>query len=230
MHKALVIFFLCAASLGANISDAQWEKFEKTILVNKRTSIDGWCNQDQALTIARFMKKHLPSTCIEIGPFYGATSYNILKCMALLKHGHLYAIDAWNGELAAKGLERDDPNYQWWQNCDMHKAYASFLTMLKINRLSKYCTVVRKDSALAHRDFKDGSIDFIFIDGNFSKSGSYEDVKNYYPKVAPGGFIMLNNANFPSKIRAVAFLMNNCNWVREFSIENSMILFQKKPL
>ena len=49
--------------------------------------------------------------------------------------------------------------------------------------------MVRKKSSDAVEMFEDNSIDFLFVDGNHEYEYVLEDLRNYYPKVKPGGII-----------------------------------------
>jgi len=44
-----------------------------------------------------------------------------------------------------------------------------------------------KTSLEASKDFEDGSLDFVFIDGNHSFESAYNDIVTWYPKVKTGG-------------------------------------------
>ena len=49
--------------------------------------------------------------------------------------------------------------------------------------------VFAEDSKTAHRHFAEGSLDFVFIDGDHSYEGVKLDILNFLPKVRPGGLI-----------------------------------------
>ena len=50
--------------------------------------------------------------------------------------------------------------------------------------------LIRKKSSVAHIDFKDNSIDAIYIDGNHTYEAVIEDIKYWTPKVKKGGLII----------------------------------------
>lgn len=57
-------------------------------------------------------------------------------------------------------------------------------------RLAPYdCELVRKFSVDAARDFKDGSLDFVYIDGNHSLLHVVQDLWYWVPKVRSGGIV-----------------------------------------
>jgi len=48
---------------------------------------------------------------------------------------------------------------------------------------------IRKSSTEAPKDFKDNSLDFVYIDANHIKKYVIADIKAWFPKVKPGGLI-----------------------------------------
>ena len=46
---------------------------------------------------------------------------------------------------------------------------------------------IRKDSSLAAADYEDGSVDFVFIDGDHSYEGCKKDILAWLPKMKPNG-------------------------------------------
>jgi len=49
------------------------------------------------------------------------------------------------------------------------------------------------DSLKEHSDFKDGEIDLLFIDGDHRYEYARQDYELWYPKVKPGGLILLDD-------------------------------------
>jgi hypothetical protein len=65
--------------------------------------------------------------------------------------------------------------------------------------------MIRKPSIEAAADFKDESMDFIFVDGDHSYEGTLADCIAYYPKLKKGGFFCGHDYN---SIKAVADAVN----------------------
>lgn len=89
---------------------------------------------------------------------------------------HLYAVDAWT---AYRGYR---------EHVSQDKLEEFYLgTML---RMAPYhCDVIRKFSVEASRDFKNGSLDFVYIDANHDFGHVVEDLVAWLPKVRSGGII-----------------------------------------
>lgn len=49
--------------------------------------------------------------------------------------------------------------------------------------------LIRKSSVEASKDFKDGSLDFVFIDAGHTYEEVKEDIEAWYPKVRKGGIV-----------------------------------------
>lgn len=109
----------------------------------------------------------------EIGVYRGA--FTKLFCEKGLK---MYAIDPWMAYLGA-GRSENKKDKQ-----DVNFEYAK-----KQLSPSPDCTLIRKTSMQALEDFKDGSLDFVYIDGDHRFRYIAEDLSGWYAKVRSGGVI-----------------------------------------
>jgi predicted O-methyltransferase YrrM len=109
----------------------------------------------------------------EIGTERGIYSEVLLKANPKLT---LYCVDPWKA----------------------YKEYREHTTQSKIDeiykeaieRLKPYnCCIIRKFSDKAYQDFPDGSLDFVYIDGNHDFTHVSEDLRNWTPKVRSGGIV-----------------------------------------
>jgi len=191
---------------------------------------NSWCSQEKAKLIMEIIIFERLTMCVEVGTFMGSSALPILVSLEYLKNGHAYLIDAWSNQEAVKGLSPDDQNAIWWSTLDMNAIKNHLLHMLGHWHLDSYCTVIHETSeqAVSHVD----SIDFLHLDGNFSKDGAHLDSKLYVPKVRSGGYILLSNVlvtanQEPTKMKALWPLFETCDIVSE--IENgNVLLFRKK--
>jgi hypothetical protein len=122
--------------------------------------------------LAEFFKERGYKVGAEIGVLRG--EYTETFCKAGLK---MFAIDPWigliDGMVVEGGQDRQDRNYA-----------------RSLLRLSPYdCTIIRKTSMDALKDFKDESLDFIYIDGNHTFPFAANDIFEWAKKVKPGGVI-----------------------------------------
>lgn len=110
-----------------------------------------------------------------------------------------------------------------------------------INKLKKYAnfSVIRKTSMDALADFKDGSLDFVYIDGDHRFEYVAEDIVNWSRKVRTGGIV--SGHDYKCTDPAVDKLLISKKlhlqvgaivdaYVRAFGIENFYALGRSKPL
>lgn len=127
----------------------------------------------------------------EIGVWKGAFSALLLQRNPQL---HLLCVDPWVSYPAWRDGKNnlDDPNAARIMEQSYQTACAA---------LAPYtCTIVRKKSAEAAVDVPDGSLDFVYIDGNHVYEAVTEDLTLWTPKVKPGGVICGHDyRRFPNK-------------------------------
>jgi hypothetical protein len=115
-------------------------------------------------------------TGAEIGVLKGKYSERLLRGIDGLK---LFCIDPW---------EVYD-NYIECHNKEAQTLYDSFFEETKERLKGKNVEIIRKFSLDAVKDFKDNSLDFVFIDGNHSFRPVIDDIEEWEKKVRKGGII-----------------------------------------
>lgn len=114
---------------------------------------------------------------VEIGVSRGEFSEKILK-----KGIKLHCVDPWDTYPDSKlTTEKQADNYR-----------------ITLERLSSYirswkCVIHKEYSEDASKKFKDGSLDFVFIDGMHTFDGCVLDLIKWVPKVRKGGMIALHD-------------------------------------
>jgi len=109
----------------------------------------------------------------EIGVYKGAFTEKF--CKAGLK---IYAIDPW---MAYQGAGRTQ----------QEQARQDFLYGHTQRTLAPYknCTIIRATSMEALKQFEDGSLDFVYIDGDHSFRHIAEDIAEWSIKIRSGGIV-----------------------------------------
>lgn len=124
------------------------------------------------------------SVCAEIGSFKGDFAAWIL---ATGRPRELHLIDPWKHET--------DPLYQeaWYggkaDQQQMNAIFESVQERFQREIKAGQVTLHRKSSEAAHVDFSDAYFDWIYVDGNHRYEFVAQDLRLFYPKVKPGGFI-----------------------------------------
>ena len=123
----------------------------------------------------------------EIGVFRGRFSQKLLKGVEPQK---LYLIDPWRN-LDDPGLEKawyhKDSDIQMDENLAVVKKWVGRLGMTNIVEILQGTTAEVIDQ------IPDGSLDFVYIDGDHRYEGVSLDLELSYPKVKDGGFIALDD-------------------------------------
>ena len=142
-------------------------------------AIEGWFDfadiyqqaVDEAISGARF---------VEVGGWLGkSTSYMAAAIRNSGKSVRFDCVDTWGGS---------DPEHL--QDIAKHgDPFARFKANLERARLHHYVLPVRKPSLEAVRLYFDGSLDFVFLDGDHSYEAVAADIAAWKPKVRRGGVL-----------------------------------------
>lgn len=108
---------------------------------------------------------------VEVGVCQGYHAKNILDYWP----GHLHLVDPW---AKTEGYEED---------YDHEKNYQETLTRLEEFK-GRY-TIHRQTSLEAVSAFRDGTLDFVYLDANHSAQAVSEDLRAWWPKVKEGGML-----------------------------------------
>lgn len=172
-----------------------------------------------------------PEVSVEIGAFTGSSILPVAATLKYLNSGTIYAIDAWSNREAVKFLDEDDPNRNWWSQVNMQEAQTTFSTIIRTWSLQNFCKKIHRSSIKAIHEIPK-VIDFLHLDGDYSETVSLRDFKVYFPRVKPGGFILLSNVfvmvnGKQPKLKAFEKLIENCEVIAE--IENGNSYLFRKP-
>ena len=171
--------------------------------------------------------------CVEIGVFKGDSLLPIAATLQLLQQGKIYAVDPWSNEEAIKYLDKTNPYRYKWARINMRTSFNSFKRKIADWKLNDVCEYFKLPSAIAVKKIaKYKSIDFLHIDGNSSKEGSLEDVKNYLPLVKSRGYVLLSTAflkvhNKYVKSDAGNLILDFCEFVEAVD-DGKAILYRKR--
>jgi hypothetical protein len=120
-----------------------------------------------------------PSLIVELGTHHGESYFTF--CQSVAENGLeclCYAVDTWLGEAHA-GLYGEDVMVDVREHNDTY--YRGFSYLLRTNF----------DEALSQ--FSDGTIDLLHVDGLHTYDAVRHDFENWWPKVRPGGIVLLHD-------------------------------------
>ncbi|MBS0620556.1 MAG: class I SAM-dependent methyltransferase [Verrucomicrobia bacterium] len=226
MRLLVALFCFLTQVVCAKDKDIAWESCKQQTL-SHLPEIHGWCTAEKATKMMDLIYTIRPTVCVEIGVFAGASIYPTASALQFLGKGQIYGIDPWTHEECLTSYVKDDANYQWWSQVDLENIYALYLAMIAHYDLEPYCTTFRTTSREAVHYFPDESIDILHIDGNHSPLIALEDAKLFLPKVRKGGYIWLDDIDWPETRLAFKYLNKTCVLDEEGSLSSQVALFQK---
>lgn len=140
----------------------------------------------------------------EIGVKRGSFSKHILETMQEVK---LYSIDAWQVYKHQKTeKEMHDKNYE--------------VTMLVLRKFGDRSVIQKKPSLEAVETFADGSLDFVFIDGDHTFNAAVQDIIKWSSKVRKGGMVAVHDYT-PMRRGGVIEAVDaytKCNLIRDWYV------------
>lgn len=121
---------------------------------------------------------------VEVGVWIGLFSEQLCLANPDL---HLTCVDPW--------LQYKHYNERKNNQGRLDEAYQEACTRLA----PFHCTIVRKSSVEAAKTIPDGSLDFVYLDGNHQRAFVDQDLATWTPKVRSGGIIAGHDYEFPPR-------------------------------
>jgi hypothetical protein len=140
----------------------------------------------RALAVMRRIgdKAH-PCVGVEVGVLRGKMSAYMLRAHRRLQ---LYMVDSW------KPMNEHPEAYRETGDKTAHHSPEEAEACMQAAQKNTYewadrrC-IIRLDSVDAARTFRDGTLDFVFIDADHSYPAVVADIEAWWPKVKPGGIL-----------------------------------------
>lgn len=145
--------------------------------VSKYLNTENWFNYQD---FYRFISNKNFKILVEVGSWKG---HSICYLGNLLKDKEVdvYAVDLW------------DETYKYEDNLNLKKQkkylYEIFKQNVKNNNLENKIKDIKSLSWEAASHFKDGEVDFVFIDADHEYESVVKDIDSWLPKIKKGGII-----------------------------------------
>jgi predicted O-methyltransferase YrrM len=175
-------------------------------------SLPGWCPLEKAEYLAALVRVTGARCIVEIG-VYGGRSLVPMALAAEAHGGVVHAIDPWD---VAASLEGDNgiENDAWWSRLDHEGIYQQFLRGIEAFGVRDTVRVLRMKDTEAIDRFADGSIDLLHVDGNHSAAVSMRYVRQWGPKLAPGGHLVMDDIDWETQRETVRLLADRYRTVK----------------
>ena len=148
-------------------------------------TIDGWCDYEDIYREA-ITRAEDGAVFVEIGAFKGKSgAFAGVEILNSGKKISLNLVDHFKGN--AEHLDVQSP----WHEPELanNSEYLFELCTKNLEAVKDVVTIIRKASVQAAKQFKNASLDFVFIDGSHDTDSVCADIDAWIPKVKAGGII-----------------------------------------
>lgn len=143
--------------------------------------------------LLRLVHDHAWRIGAEIGVLRGKTLFALLDGAEQLT---MFGVDQW------KRLPlRDDENAETYHDFDMQAL--SDQVMCKAARYGGRCMILKGSSPAMAEKIDDGSLDFVFIDGDHTEIGVTRDILAWAPKVTRSGMVLGHDCHWTTVKRVI---------------------------
>lgn len=161
---------------------------KKYYILYKSSKIQGWLMRGEPAILYELASRYIKRGGIaaEIGSWKGKSSY-VLANVCRKKNAVLYCIDTFAGpENDTLGINNEGE--ELYEAAKDPKSF--FNNNIKKNLAGLPVEFYKMTSHRAAMKIKDKSLDFCFIDGDHTLPVIAEDIKDYLPKMKPGGVLV----------------------------------------
>ncbi len=145
----------------------------------------------------------------EIGIFGGKSFFPVCAAFKAKGRGKHYGVEPWSNDVAVEHFT-DAGNDDWWEKVDLQAIKEHFFKHLMSLGLVANAAIIEAPSDSAYRLFAtsrfEKKIDLLHIDGSHSVIDALHDVSNWTKLVRPGGYVLLDDINWPSVQLAYEYL------------------------
>lgn len=184
----------------------------------------GWCDPEKARQMAGLILSVDPRVVVEIGVYGGKSLVpQALALRHLRNHGKgpgvIYGIDPWTvaaaDEFWAGETQQDRKDHrEWWlERSQLSVEMANVHRHVARWELWDHVRLIAAGSEAVATWFDDRPIDVLHIDGNHHAEAATRDVRNYLPRVRPGGYVWMDDVGWETVRPAVAMMDRLCRIV-----------------
>ncbi|MBK8095716.1 MAG: class I SAM-dependent methyltransferase [Planctomycetes bacterium] len=192
-------------------------------------SIDGWLSVDEAIALFELARR-LPDerpVVVEIGSWQGKSSVVLAKGLVGKNGARLHCIDPFDGS-ATDTSASEYASRAAATSRQLHEVFTANLATAGVQQLVTAHTGRSHDFAPAFTT----PIDLLFLDGDHAYDAVARDVRDWAPKVRPGGFLAMHDVQHPVQDgprRVVAELLAQDPFWTDIRTVDTMWIARKIP-
>ncbi len=185
----------------------------------------------KARMFAALIHKYGLRAFLEIGVYRGRSLLPVAALFNRLGDGLATGIDPYSFTAAEQHdtelfpEEIADGVAPWNRQMDWEALYLEVMGRIDALEVTDHCRLIRATSAEAAASVPAGSIDLLHIDGNHDRTAVLFDTNTYLPKVSAGGFVVLDDAWWPS-VQEARRLVESCCEEMHADQTNQFVVFR----
>jgi len=184
--------------------------------LNEEPPVEGWLTHEKACVLFRLVEEWKPELCVEVGSFAGKAAMAVAMALKSLGKGIIFGIDPWVTSAAIEGTNTPEDN-DWWENVPWDRIVREYYDRMQQFELLPFTTHFRRYDTDCLHFFPSGSIQFIHLDANHSAEISVRIVNSWWPKIADGGIIVMDDIKWDGQSKAAALLTElGCETIKEY--------------
>jgi predicted O-methyltransferase YrrM len=162
------------------------------------TLAGGWCPVAKQHVLAHLIIANRCQRAVEIGVFQGGSLFPMAAAMRITG-GTVIGIDPYSSAAAEEHDNRQNVDAlvgsDWHTTIRWDELYSKVSNELKRRNLTPHAQLMRMRSSQAAELIESG-FDLLHVDGNHDFDAVAEDIRDYLPKLRPGGFLVLDDTNW----------------------------------
>ena len=177
-------------------------------------------NRDGEELFSLAYMQSLSGDIVEVGSFQGKSTFFLGHAVEKSKNGRVYAVDHFRGNKGKEHLYKVE-------NDDLSDLEAGFRRNIQKAGLSEVVTLINKPNHEAAADIADGSVRFLYIDGDHTAEGVQKDLDLFKSKLRSGAIIAFDdydNVNFSGLVSVVNEFINKSKCKRKYLLHRTLIV------
>jgi hypothetical protein len=195
--------------------------------------VDGWCTPHKAEKLHEIALRPDCRLAVEIGIFGGKSLLPVALAFKTKGSGRIFGVEPWDNAVAIE-TPTSEGNDKWWAEVDLVGVKRRFFEHVRAQALEEQIKVIETPSDAAMLLFLSprytNKIDLVHLDGAHSVEQSVTDSAFWLGALRPGGFLVLDDINWPSVSLAWQFLQSVATlvYVSESDEQGHFAVFQKR--